>query len=311
MNVFSLDKEKLIIKNEENVSLNDILCTEDIACGVVESISESSIEIKLFSDIFDFKIGENEKYFFSKRNNYFFLEYFNSILTPSGTLNEIDWIEEYEFISILDEGCKVNGGDTIGFIKYNEIRYPVLVPYNIIDGVLLKNNPRKVDYSKPVNIVEYQGLNYPIFIYEKNDFIIEKKQIKSENQLITLNREFNGELTKLLENYDIIFHISSKSSFNYVKNSIQYLKEFFAKAGNNIIQVIGFNDYPYFSEDYTKIVIERAVTIAQELLLRDYSVLVFFEGVNDEFINSFKSLEGDYKTKSGKFSSLQIVKLQN
>jgi hypothetical protein len=311
MYIHSLNDDILTVKKDESVNIGDLLCYQDIAIGRVDKITIDQVEIKIFSKAFTFKLGDNSQYFYQKKNNYFFFEYFNSILTPNGSLNQIKWETDFEFISILDEGCVVNAEDIVGYIRHNDIKYPILVPDNIHEGVLINTGPKKANYSEPINVVSYQGLNYPIHIYQNNFFDLPKVPSDDYKSLVIQNRDIDADFLKLLNNYEVIIHLSSQLSENYVQNSIVGIKEFFVRAGVNNVQSIGFNDYPYFSKDYSIIILERAENIIKQLLIRGFNIIIFFEGFYIEELVSIKALEGEYKTKSGKSSSLRLVELAN
>lgn len=311
MYIESLIDNILTIRKEEPLDIGDIMCFEDITVGVVNKISLEKVEIKVFSNIFEFKSGPNEGYYFSKNTKLIFVEYFNNILTPNGTMDQLKWEEEFEFVSILDEGCKVKSQDIIGYIKYGEIKYPVVVPDNIFDGVLLNPNPKNVNYSKPINIIDYKGVQYPIYLYQGNKFNLTKIPTNDNKSLVIKNRDIDQELLKVLSNYDIIIHFSSKKSKSYIQNAIVTLKEFFNKAGVDNVVSIGFNDYPYFSEYYLEIIETKAKSMIEQLLIRGYNIIFFYEGLEVEKIKDILDLEGEYKTKNSRNSSLRLVKLQS
>jgi hypothetical protein len=310
MNVISLSLKQLIVKNDESVNLGDLLCYKDIAIGLIVKIDINSIEIKLFSDIFNIKIGHNEGYFYQKKNNYLFYEYFNSILTANGSLNSLDWQDQFEFTSILDEGCVVSSGDIIGYLKHNELKYPILVPDGIVDGLLIAANPKYVNYAEVVNTIKFKDINYPIYIYQNNYFNLIKTPNTDNKSLVIQDKDIDNDFIKLLSNFEIIIHISSQLSENYIKNSIVSIKEYFNKAGVNNVQSIGLNDYPYFANEYLDIITERSENIIKQLLLRSFNIIVFYEGLEIGNLNNLKELEGEYRTKSGKSGSMRLVKLK-
>jgi hypothetical protein len=311
MYIESLIDNNLTIRKEEPLDIGDILCFEDITVGIVTKIYIEKVEIKVFSKIFKFSPGANEGYYFSKNTKLIFVEYFNNILTPNGTMDQLKWEEEFEFVSILDEGCKVKSQDLIGYIKYGEIKYPVVVPDNIYDGILINPNPKNVNYSKPINVIDYKGIQYPIYLYQGNKFNLSKIPSNDNKSLVVTNRDFDQDLLKILGNYDIIIHFSSKKSKSYIQNAIITLKEFFNKAGVENVLSIGFNDYPYFSENYIEIIESKAKSMIEQLLIRGYNIIFFYEGIEVEKISQIVELEGEYKTKNSRNSSLRIVRLQS
>jgi hypothetical protein len=311
MNVYSIENKTIKIERELDTCLGDLLCTKDITIGTVVEIDKNNVEVKLFTDMFNFKIGINEEFFFQKKNEFFFVEYFNNILTPNGSLGEIKWETEFEFISILDEGCQVSSQDIIGYIKHNNFKYPILVPDGIVEGVLIHTSPTKVTYEQPINHVSYQGRLFPVFAYQFNEFKIQKSKLEDDNKLVLMNREFDSEVLKVLSNFDMVVHVSSKLPQSYIQNSITQIKEYFLKAGVNNVQVIGYNDYPCFNDEYTRIILEKVINNVKQVLLRGINTLIFLENFDSKLATELYALEGEYKTKSGKHSLLRIVELKH
>ncbi len=311
MNVYSIENKTIMIERELDTCLGDLLCTKDIAIGKVVEIDKNIIEVKLFTNIFSFKIGENEDYFFQKKNDYFFVEYFNNILTPNGSLGEIKWETEFEFISILDEGCQVSSEDVIGYIKHNNFKYPILVPGGIVEGALIHTSPTKVTYEQPINHVSYQGRLYPINAYQYNEFKLNKNPIDDDNKIVLVNREFDNEILKVLSNFEIVIHVSSRLPQSYIQNSITKVREYFSKAGVSNVQVVGYNDYPCFNEEYSKLIVEKVLNNVKQMILRGINVLIFLEDFDIQLAHDLFQLEGEYKTKGGKQTILRIVELSN
>lgn len=310
MNVYSVDDKTITIEREVDINLGDLLCTRDIAIGVVRELNNDKIIISLLTNIFKIKLGANENFFFQKKNNYFFLEYVDNIITPNGSINGIKWESEFDFVGILEEKCQVSSGDVIGYIKYKNLKYPLLVPDEIHEGVLVSNSPNKVNYEKAVNQITFQGRQYPIFIYQNNIFNLNKLNVEEGSKIVLKNREFDQEVIKLISTFDVVLHLSSRLPSSYIQNSITNIKEYFNRANTNNTTVIGYSDYPSFNSEYTKIIVDKVVENIKQFILRGVSIILFVEEFNDDFLDELRILEGEYKTKSG-ISTFKIVELKD
>ncbi|MGL4758832.1 MAG: hypothetical protein ACRCXZ_05825 [Patescibacteria group bacterium] len=310
MTVISKIEKILTIEKEEDISLGDLLCYKDIAIGIVVELDEEKIELNLLTDIFGIKLGNNPDFYFQKKNDYFFLEYIDNILTTNGSISQINWESEFDFVPMLDENCQVNTGDVIGYVRYKNLKYPLLVPEGIVDGTLIFSSPNKVNYEKPVNQVSYHGRLYPIFIYQKNNFTMNNNHEVENTKLILHGEEVDQEILKVFARCEVIVHLSSKLPQSYIQSSITKIKEYFAELNmTNNISVFGYSDYPFFREEYSKIVLEKLIENSKQFLLRGLSVIVFVENYNENYLSNLYELEGEYKSKSGKQSMFKIISI--
>jgi hypothetical protein len=307
MYIQSLKNNIININNQEDLSMGDLLCIDDIAIGVISKMTLDWTEITLFSNIFQLNLGENTNYYFTKLDNSIFIEYLNKTLTINSTLQPIKWEEDFEFQSIIDQGCRVKSQDIIGYIKYQDTKYPVLVPDGIYDGVIMNNNPLRVSYSQPINIIEYQGLQIPINIYQEHIFALDKYNYDNNTSLVLPAGDMDQDLLKILHKYNIIVHISSKMSVNAINTSIANLRGFFDRAGVIDIPSLSFSDYPHFNSNYTQHTLTRCRSMLEQLLIRGFNILCFVDGISSQDSQIIQTLAGDYRNKSNRTSSLRVI----
>lgn len=315
MYIQSFSNSKILIKNDNpSYSIKDLLTYRGVVVGNVNNISLDLIEIELFTKNIELNIGHNNNlYLVDNNNNQFLLEYLDNQVGISGIIDEnIDNIitKNYNYISILEEGCKVSTGDVIGYIKYKNCRYNILVPDGIFQGVITKPSVDTLNYYDPINVINYKNIDYPIYLNSTNAFNLKKINTTDYNGIVIKNRDIDAEILKVLSNYDLIIHFSSKLPKVKINSSIISLKEFFLRVGINNIVSVGFNDYPYFSDKYLELSINKAKTTIEQYLLKGFNILFFYEGIAKDKIKNIQNLEGDYRTKIGKNISLRIVELQ-
>lgn len=358
------DNNSLIYYTPTDFTLNNKLRSNAVGwvtkCEFITNDKETQYRYdgNIYSVITPLLLGENTSLSCVKNDYTFYPEFINQIIGYNGiipysnnveldskgeySISEIKYEDDYDFMPIIDKGSIVENGATLGYLKFDNQKFPISNQENLYNGVVRKQFSDRISFYTPINYIMYKDIEYPISLYNSFRFdnktlpkkisnIVSKeigKEIVSEFNKISLldandSSQFSkeeGNVYSLFKNSDIIIYYSKYRSLSSIRVILDNMTNFIKSNRLTSSSCLGVTNFPYYSEDFSTIVEEKLVSYVKNFIVQGFKITVLLEDIEakislDEKVKLNRSigdlilLQGEYETKSKKNSSLTLLRV--